>query len=192
VLASLVILAGVFIYMRYAPGPELPLEESPVNYRILICRHARKANLPEVFVHKVVLAESSGRPWVVSKVGAKGLMQIMPDAETDTMKKLKRTERGNLFNPDYNLLIGTTYLRILCDQFDGDAYLVLGAYHMGRTRVSSLRTANPGISGKELVTQFAGPKTRAYCEKILQGHELQLPFTQRRRQRVTTPATQHN
>ncbi|MBT3199044.1 MAG: lytic transglycosylase domain-containing protein [Phycisphaerales bacterium] len=165
------VVGGLFWPVLSAPT----LEESPVDYRVLLRKHARKVNLPEVFVHKVVLAESSGRPGVTSRVGAKGLMQIMPAAETDALRKLKRSERGDLFDPNYNLLIGTTYLRMLTDRFDGDAYMILAAYHMGQTRVARHRNANPGISGKELVAKFAGPQTKAYCAKILQGHELQLP-----------------
>ena len=177
VLAIVILLAGIFVFTRYIYRPELSLEESPTDYRILICRYARRADLPEVFVHKVVLAESSGRPWVVSKAGAKGLMQILPEAEADALQKLKPLAKGNLFNPEYNLLIGTTYLRILTNRFDGDAYLVLAAYHMGPTRVSKHLAGSPGISGKELVQRFAGPATRAYCDKILQGHELRLYVT---------------
>jgi soluble lytic murein transglycosylase len=164
-------------WFRRAPPT---LEESPENYRILVIRYADRSNLPQVFVHKVVLAESGGDPLAVSKVNAKGLMQILPAAETDVLKKLKRSERGDLFDPEYNMLIGTTYLRMLTDRFGGDAYLVLGAYHMGPTSVARYRAANPGISGKDLIKRFAGPATRAYCARILQGRELRLPVTRRR------------
>lgn len=195
-LAAMLVIAATIFALRPTNLPQDDLGKSPSDYRILICRYARKANLPEVFVHKVVLAESSGRPWAVSRVNAKGLMQILPAAETDVLRELKRTERGNLFNPDYNLLIGTTYLRMLTDRFDGDAYLVLGAYHMGPTRVARYRAANPGISGKELVDRFAGPQTRDYCAKILQGEELRLPVTRLQppggSSSPPAPATQHN
>ena len=186
----ILILIGAVFGLRRACRPEPTLEESPQNYRILVVRYARWANLPEVFVHKVVLAESAGDPQAVSKADAKGLMQILPAAETDVMRKLNQSERGDLFDPEYNLLIGTTYLRMLTDRFDGDAYLVLSAYHMGPTRVARYLAANPGISGKNLVKQFAGPQTQKYCAKILQGEELSLPVTQRPGQPATMSATQ--
>ena len=184
VILLLILIAAVFA-LRRPCRQEPTLEESPLNYRILVCRYARWVNLPEVFVHKVVLAESGGDPRAVSKANAKGLMQILPDAETDVMRKLNQSERGDLFDPEYNLLIGTTYLRMLTDRFDGDGYLVLGAYHMGPTRVARFLAANPGISGKNLVNRFAGPQTRAYCARILQGQELSLPVTQRPGQPTT-------
>lgn|GEM_PF-2395734 len=168
------VLAGWWAFRRPAA-----LDESPTHYRILVCRYADKANLPDAFVHKVVLAESGGDPRAVSTAGAKGLMQIMPAAEADVLKKLDRAEKGDLFDPEYNLLIGTTYLRMLTDRFGGDAHLVLGAYHMGPTRVARYRAANPGISGRDLVRRFAGPATRAYCARLLQGRDLRLPVTRR-------------
>ena len=184
------ILVGAGFGLRWACRRQPTLEESPIDYRILVIRYANRANLPEVFVHKVVLAESAGDPLAVSKVNAKGLMQILPDAESDVLKKLKRAGRGDLFDPEYNLLIGTTYLRMLTDRFGGDGYLVLAGYHMGPTRVARFRAANPGISGKDLVKQFAGPATRAYCAQILQGEELRLPVTRRPGQPTTKAATQ--
>ena len=190
-IAVLAVGAG-FALLWWASRPPPPLEESPPSYYLLVVRSARRANLPPVFVDKVVLAESTRDPLAVSRVNAKGLMQIMPAAEIDVLKKLGLAERGDLFDPEYNLLIGTTYLRILTDRFDGDAYLVLAGYHMGPTRVARYLAANPGISGKNLVKQFAGPRTRAYCAKILQGEELRLTVT-RRRTRPTTrgaPKTQ--
>jgi len=173
---AIVLLAIVVLW-----APEPTLEESPRDYRILVCKYARRVNLPEVFVHKVVLAESSGDPYAVSRVNAKGLMQIMPAAEIDVLKRLPNQKKGDLFDSEYNLLIGTTYLRILSDRFGGDAYLVLAAYHMGPTRVSRRLERNPGITGKELVNRFAGGATKAYCHKILQGKPLRLHVTTRPR-----------
>ena len=201
---SIFLIAAAWGAMRWASPPARIVVRAPVDLRILVRQYSLRANLPYAFVYKVVMAESSGRYWVVSDANAKGLMQILPPAETDVLRKLKRSDRGDLFDPEYNMLIGTTYLRMLTDRFDGDAHLVLAGYHMGPTRVARYRAANPGISGKELVKRFAGPQTRAYCAKILRGEELRLPLTQRPGRPLTegaiqpvspspvTPATQRN
>jgi len=176
-LAALIAAGGIFLVLRCIFSPAPTLEESPVDYRILVYRYARRADLPASLVHKIVLAESSADPRAVSRVNAKGLMQIMPAAEIDSLKRLPGVARGDLFDPEYNLMIGTTYLRILTNRFGGDAHLVLAAYHMGPTKVSRYLSANPGISGRALVQRFAGPATRAYCAKVLQGQALQLRVT---------------
>ena len=187
-LAIVILVVGGALAVWWTTRPPPTLDESPTNYRILVVRYANRVNLAPVFVHKVVLAESSGNPLAVSRVKAKGLMQVLPDAETDVLKKLKREDRGDLFDPEYNLLIGTTYLRMLTDRFGGDAYLVLAAYNMGPTRVARFLAANPGISGKDLVKRFAYQETRDYCAKILQGQELRLPVTQHQARPTTRPA----
>jgi soluble lytic murein transglycosylase-like protein len=178
--------AGAGIWWITRPPP--PLEETEPGYYLLVVQAARRVNLPAVFIDDVVLAESTRKANAVSPINAKGLMQIMPAAETDVMKRLGRSERGDLFDREYNLLIGTTYLRMMADRFDGDAYLVLGAYHMGPTRVAGHLSANPGISGKQLIERFGGPATRAYCAKILKGKELRLPVTPRRPRATTRGA----
>ena len=144
------------------------------GYLPLIIRYARQNSLPVKFVHDVVRAESAGDPRAVSRVGAKGLMQIMAPAEADVLGATGG-EKGDLFDPEYNIAIGTAYLRMLADRFDGDAYLVLAAYNMGPTRVANLRRQYPDLSSKELVETHAFKETRRYCRKILKDRPLQLP-----------------
>jgi len=171
-----------------------PLPEAPIDYRVLVYRYAKLNNLPPDFVHKVVLAESAGNPKAVSRVKAKGLMQIMPPAEIDARKKLGLNEgQGDLFDPEYNIKIGTTYLRMMADRFDGDAWLVLAAYNMGPTRVRRLVREHPTLPSRELILKYAFAETRSYCSQILGRDELWLP-TDRPRPRpqirpITRPAT---
>jgi len=163
----------------YEPA-ERPLADAPSDYRVLLYRYAKANNLPPDFVHKVVLAESGGDRFAVSRVGAKGLMQIMPAAETDARRKLRmRAGSGDLFDPEYNMKIGTTYLRMQADRFNGDAWLVLAAYNMGPTRVARLVRRHPTLPSRELILTYAYEETRNYCTKILGTEELRLPTGRR-------------
>lgn len=130
-----------------------------------INQHAREQNLPPQLVIEVVRAESGGDPLAVSKAGARGLMQIMPDTHDDLVTRFG-VGRGDLHDPDYNLKLGTTYLRHLMDRFDSDVTLTLAAYHMGPTKVAKLRKANPKLSSTQLVAKYGGPQTRAYVRTI--------------------------
>jgi soluble lytic murein transglycosylase len=131
-----------------------------------IRRHAEARGLPVKLVVEVVRAESGGDPLAVSPVNARGLMQIMPATERDLVDRLG-VPQGNVFDPDHNLLLGTTYLKHLMDRFDGDVTLVLAAYHMGPTKLARHRREHPQLSSEQLVARFAGPKTRAYVRNIL-------------------------
>lgn len=133
----------------------------------LIERHAAEAGLDVDLVRAVVMAESSGNAEAKSNRGAFGLMQITAITEKDVLQRNADVTRGDLFDPDYNLRIGTTYLAYLIDRFDGDETLALTAYHMGPTAVRRIQHAHPGITPSRLVAEHAGSQTRAYVKRVL-------------------------
>ena len=114
---------------------EVRAEAQLDQYDPLIRRHASRTGLPEPLIRTLIRAESSGRAAAVSHRGAKGLMQITPITEKDVRQRNPDLPPGDLFDPDYNLTVGTTYLAYLHERFDGDLTLTLMAYHMGPTAV---------------------------------------------------------
>ncbi len=132
----------------------------------LLAEHGAQAGIDLDLLRAVVRAESGGDPQAVSPVGARGLMQVMPPAHEDA-RRIGRLPDGDLFDPDYNLRVGTTYLAYLLDRFDGDARLAVAAYHMGPTRVADLRRKHPQMSSEQLVDRFGGPQTRAYVKRVV-------------------------
>ncbi|MEM1447228.1 MAG: lytic transglycosylase domain-containing protein [Planctomycetota bacterium] len=137
------------------------------QYTPLMREHADAAGMDLALVRAVVMAESSGRADAVSPANAKGLMQITAITEQDVLQRNPDLKRGDLFDPDYNLQVGTTYLGYLLRRFDGDETLALAAYHMGPTRVRRIQREHPGITPQQLVADHAGPKTRAYVNRVL-------------------------
>lgn len=143
------------------------------TYREIIWRHAQANSVPTELVAAVIRAESGGCPTVVSPKSAKGLMQITPVAELEVLRQAPLA-KGDLFDPDYNILIGTTYLRMLIDRFDGDVHLAVAAYHMGPAGVRKFRDTSPGLSGKQIVENHAPSSTSRYCRTILAGRSIRL------------------
>lgn len=90
---------------------------------------ARLYQLPEAFIRAVVQVESNFYPDVVSRVGAMGLMQLMP-ATAMSMGVM------DPFDPRQNVLGGTRFLRVLANKFRGDMVLTAAAYNAGETAVS--------------------------------------------------------
>lgn len=141
-----------------------------VQIDAMIAKHAEARDLPVDLVRAVVEAESGGDPTARSEVDARGLMQIMPITLKDVRQRFD-LPAGDLYDPEYNLLIGTHYLRYLLDRFDQDLTLALAAYHMGPTRVARHLKRDPSLTPEKLVEQHAGPKTRAYVARVLNGLE---------------------
>ena len=79
----------------------------------------------------MIRAESSFDRYAVSKRGAQGLMQLMPDTA-------KHLEVVDPFNPSQNIEGGRRYLRYLLDAFDQELPLTLAAYNAGPTLVKRI------------------------------------------------------
>ena len=80
----------------------------------------------------IIKKESNFNPRAVSKSGAIGLMQLMP--QTAAFLGVK-----DIYDPRENIKGGVKYLRKLYDMFGGDLELVLAAYHAGPSLVKKLK-----------------------------------------------------
>jgi soluble lytic murein transglycosylase-like protein len=90
---------------------------------------ATRHNVDPNLVRALVKVESNFNPNAVSRKGAMGLMQIMPQ----TARRLKLT---NPFNPEQNIDAGVKHLRDLLDSYNGDVRLSLAAYNAGMGAVA--------------------------------------------------------
>lgn len=102
--------------------------------------HIRQAaalyHIPEALVRAVLRVESDFDPKAVSRVGARGLMQLMPDTA-------HAMGVSDPFDPRQSIFGGTRYLRVVANRFDGDLVLTVAAYHAGPAAVAKYRTIPP-------------------------------------------------
>ncbi len=98
------------------------------KYKPTVEMYAKKYNIPKTLLHAVITAESSYNPQAVSRAGAVGLMQLMPE----TARRYGVKDRKN---PYENIQGGTQYLRDLMEMFEYDLTLVLAAYNAGENAV---------------------------------------------------------
>lgn len=120
---------------------------SRVEIQALIARVAKEQNIDPKLIRAVVEAESDYNPNDVSRTGAKGLMQLMPD----TAKEMGVT---NPFDPYDNLTGGTKYLKQMRARYPGRLDLALAAYNAGPGKVDAAKGI-PDIA-----------ETRNYVKKI--------------------------
>jgi soluble lytic murein transglycosylase len=140
----------------------------PIGWRGELMEAASRAALDPFFVAAVVREESSFYPRARSRVGARGLMQLMPD----TARRLAVSRRLTLDDPDRlddpatNLELGTTYLAGLVREF-GDPRLAAAAYNAGPTRVREWWSARRSEDLEVFVEQIPFNETRAFVKRVI-------------------------
>jgi soluble lytic murein transglycosylase-like protein len=117
--------------------------------------YAVKNGLPPALVDAVIKVESDYNPNAISKKGAAGLMQIMPDA-------LKDMEVSNPFNVEDNIQAGVNILKKLMDKYEWDFKKVLAAYNAGEKAVDKNGNIPPIKETKEYVKKVID----AYIQNI--------------------------
>jgi len=100
---------------------------------------AQRYELPAALIKAVMAAESAFNPRAVSRKGAQGLMQLMPE----TARELSVSDA---FDPAQNIDGGARYLRKLWTRYDGDLYRTLSAYNAGPDAVRRSRGNIPNIA----------------------------------------------
>ncbi len=94
----------------------------------LIVHNADRYGVDPTLVYLVMREESRFNYRAVSRVGARGLMQLMPDTA-------RRLGVRNIHDPIQNVEAGTRYLRTLLEMFNGDLNLTLAGYNAGENAV---------------------------------------------------------
>src|SRR5690348_4202374 len=113
-----------------------------------VTRAAQQHHLHPALLLAVMKAESSFNPIVVSKAGAVGLMQLVPETAM-------RHGVRNLYDTDENVAGGARHLRYLLDRFHGNTRLALAAYNAGERKVDRYGKIPPY------------KETRHYVQKVL-------------------------
>lgn len=122
---------------------------APKHLTALIQEAAQTHKVDPRLVAAVMRRESAWNENAVSRVGACGLMQLMPDTARFLGVR-------NIFDVRENIFGGTRYLRTLLDTFNGDVDLALAAYNAGPGAVEKYRGVPPYRETKAYVAAVRG------------------------------------
>ncbi len=106
------------------------------QYDSLISELSKRYQVDFALIKAIIRAESGFNPFAVSRKGAKGLMQLMPETAS-------RMNVSNIFNPRENVEGGVRYFKHLLSLFNNDLRLSLAAYNAGENVVAELRSIPP-------------------------------------------------
>jgi soluble lytic murein transglycosylase-like protein len=125
--------------------PKAPFAEQ--IYEIAV-RHAINPHLVAALIH----VESAFKPRAVSRKGACGLMQLLPD----TARRFGIKKKKDIFDPTKNLEAGIRYLKWLNKRFNGDVQRVLAAYNAGEGAVERFGGIPPYRETQQYVKKIFG------------------------------------
>jgi soluble lytic murein transglycosylase len=146
------------------------LEE--MTYPLLTLRRLEAASLDgldPLFISALIMAESAWNPRAFSPVGARGLMQLMPD----TGRRLAQStgvalvSDEQLFDPPLNLKLGIAYVRQLLHHFDGLLPLAMASYNAGEEEVGKWWAKRGAADIEEFIANMPFRETRRYVQRVL-------------------------
>ena len=141
----------------------------PTPYRDQIERYSRMHSLEPHITYAVVRKESAFQPDARSRVGALGLMQVMPQTGRQVARRLQveLPSRGSLLDVDTNLKLGSAYLRAMLDRYGGSLVLAAAAYNAGPQRVADWLQRNADLPPALWIEAISYYETREYVKSIL-------------------------
>jgi soluble lytic murein transglycosylase len=140
----------------------------PMPLREIVVRRSGDIKLDPAYVYGLIRQESRFVMDARSHVGASGLMQVMPATAKWTAKKIGMTQ----FTPDQitdrevNVAIGTGYLNLVLDDFEGSMPLATAAYNAGPSRSRNWRNG-PVLEAAIWAENIPFQETRDYVKKVL-------------------------
>jgi soluble lytic murein transglycosylase len=141
----------------------------PIVHEDIIKHKAQTNNIPSSLIFSIARQESAWEFDATSYVGASGLMQIMPATAKETAKKAKlHYAKSKLYEPEYNIALGSHYITSLLQQYDNNRALAIASYNAGPHRVKQwLTKTNASLPLDVWIEIIPFNETRKYVQNVL-------------------------
>jgi len=129
---------------------------------------AQNQSLDDAWVYGLMRQESRFITNAKSNVGASGLMQLMPATAKWVAKKigLRDFSHGRVNDTETNVLLGTSYMRLVMENLDNHPVLASAAYNAGPGRAKKWRADRP-LEGAIYAETIPFSETRDYVKKVM-------------------------
>jgi len=140
----------------------------PMPFHDTVIARSRMIGLDPAYVYGLIRQESRFIMDARSGVGASGLMQVMPATARWTARKIGMNDftPGMINDREVNITIGTAYLKLALDDFDGSMALAAAGYNAGPGRPRVWRNG-PVLDAAIWAENVPFTETRDYVKKVL-------------------------
>ena len=146
----------------------------PLKYANYVEKYAKENNLDVMLVYAIIKAESNFEPNITSTSGAMGLMQIMENTAKEIAEKkgIELLTKEVIYQPELNIMLGTTYFAQLLKNYDGNINLSLAAYNAGIGNVTNwIENGIIQADGSD-IENIPFKETNNYVRKILRDDRI--------------------
>ena len=148
----------------------------PIEYAEYVEKYSAENGIDKYLVYAIIKAESNFNPNIASNAGAKGLMQLMEETAVERSNVIEErlVETEDLYNPETNIKLGTSYFAYLLGLYNNNTVLALTAYNAGLGNVQEW--INSGIIKKDGsdIENIPYKETNNYVRKILKNYQMYL------------------
>ncbi|ABB58161.1 transglycosylase SLT domain-containing protein [Synechococcus elongatus] len=141
----------------------------PVVFKEEITAATQRDRLNPLLVLGLIRQESRFLPGATSVVGARGLMQLMPETAAEVAAELG-LQQYDLGDPQTNIQLGSRYLRNVLDYWREDSLFAIASYNAGPGNVENWVRRFGRSDRDRWLEQIPFPETRDYVEKVLSNY----------------------
>lgn len=144
----------------------------PIKYQNHINRYAADHQVNPALIAAIIKCESDYNPTSRNEIGARGLMQFMPDSFEWIAPKfgIPADQMDAIEDPEVAIKLGCYLIRYIAEKYDGDPILTICAYHAGWGNVNSWLNKY-SADGKTLtLDQIPMEDTREYTRKVMEAY----------------------
>ncbi len=141
----------------------------PFYFNDEILQNARQWNITPASIWAIIKKESAFEPHIISYANAYGLMQIIPPTAQRLAKSLgiELDDVRQLYNPSFNIFLGSYYLAELIKRYEGNLYYALAAYNAGEQRVDRWRKEINTEDDDFFMENIEFEQTRVYVRTVM-------------------------
>lgn len=140
----------------------------PTPHKQTFIDAASQVNLESSWLFAIARQESAFAEKSRSGAGARGLMQLMPATARQTAKKIGlKPSKNSLYDPQYNITLGSTYLAAMYERFNNNRALATAAYNAGPHRVKKWIKSSAALPIDVWVETIPYDETRRYVKNVL-------------------------
>lgn len=165
-----VVLGFLIVLMAFFSGTIVFFKINyPISYNTEIINYSKKYDLDEVLVRAIIKVESGNNSFARSRVGAIGLMQIMPKTAEFISEELGflNFKMEMLYDPAINIEMGCYYLRYLFNKYENE-HKVLFCYNAGEGVMNSLYSSSEPM----ILENIEIEETKNYIKKVQKSKQV--------------------